>query len=397
MLSTDSPLGLIPMKMWAGLDNFAWVAIPFFILAGELMSSGGILERLFEFARLCVGHFRGGLLHVNIMASMLFGGINGSAVADTSAVGSMMIPVTIKEYNDPPLAAAVTACSSIVGPIIPPSLPFILYALTAKNVTISGMFMAGVVPGVLLGVGMMVVTHFMIKKRNYPVLDIKYTLNDAVKICLNFLVALILPVIMVGGVVSGIFTATESSCAAVLYALFVGVFVTKKLGFKEIYQCIIRASKMTSIVMLFVAVANASIWWLTTQNLPYFVQTFLTSLTTVPFILLLITAITYIVLGFFLDSAALIVLLVPITVPICVQYGLHPLHIGLVTVMAIMYSLMTPPVSMGLFIASAISNVPVEKVFRTGLPLILYCVFVLLLVLFFPEIWIWVPKLTGTY
>ncbi len=395
MWITDAPLGILPMRLWSGIDKFAWVAIPLFMLAGELMGTGGILQRLLDFARMCVGRLKGGLLHVNIFVSMLFGGINGSGPADTSAVGSLLIPATVAEYKDSPLAAAVTACSSMVGPIIPPSLPMIIYALVSQTVTISGMFLAGVVPGILLGVGMMGATALIVKKRGFPRDETKYSTKDVLRICRRFTLAMVLPLIMVGGVVSGIFTATESAGVAVIYALIVGLLVTRELNFQKIFVAVINAAKMTGVIMIMVGIANIGIWWLSTQQLATQLSELIQSLTNSPIILLCIVAIMYLVLGIVIDCSALLIMMVPVFTPICLSYGLNPLHVGMVSVLSIMLGLLTPPVSVGLFIASTIARTPLEQVFKSSLPLLAVCVATLFIIIFFPESCLWVPKLFG--
>lgn len=395
MYLTEMPFGLLAMRIWAGLDKFALVAIPFFILAGELMGSAGILSRLLDFARLLVGRFKGGLLHVNIMTSMLFGGINGAAVADTSAVGGMLIPTTVKEYGDAPFVAAVTACSSVVGPIIPPSLPFIIYALVAQNVTVSGLFLGGVVPGAILGIGMMVITHFVIRKKNYPRDTTKYSFKDILRILRRFMLAFMMPVIMVGGIVSGIFTTTEAGCIAVVYALFVGIFITRELTAKRIFEAFIQAAKVSSVVMVMMAIANVAVWWLTTQQLPMQLSAFVQSLTSNGIILLILIEIMFLLLGIFVEGGALIIMLVPVIAPLCVQYGINPIHAGLGIILSITLGLVTPPVALSLFISSGIAKVPIEKVFKAATPLLILNVAVLFLVTIFPASWMWVPEMFG--
>lgn len=395
MLATGAPMGLLPVRLWSGLDKFVWVAIPLFILAGELMSTSGILSRLMDLARLLVGRLRGGLLHINIMVSMLFGGINGSGPADTSAIGSMLIPVTSKEYKDPPLAAAVTACSSIVGPIIPPSLPAILYALVTQSVTVSALFVAGIVPGFMLGAGMMAVTVIIAHKRQLPRDETAYTLRDVLRILARFLVAVILPIIMVGGVVSGVFTATESACVAVFYAIFAGTFLTRELTFAGVYNAVIHMVKLSGVVFLLVGMASVCIWWLSTQNLSGILTEFLQQTTDSPIVLLLIVAFTYLILSTVIDSSALFIMLVPVITPICLSYGLDPLHVGIVSVLSIMLGLLTPPVAVGLFIASSIARVSLGEVFVAAIPYLLVCIVTLLTITLLPETWMWLPRMLG--
>lgn len=395
MVITDTKLGLLPSRIFAGIDKFSLLAIPFFILAGELMSGSGVLERLLDFARLCVGRLRGGLLQVNILVSMLFGGINGSAVADTSAVGSMLIPTTVKEYGNAPFVAAVTACSSVVGPVIPPSLPFILYALAAQSVTVSGLFLAGIIPGIILGLGMMMITAIIVRRNDYPRDETRYSIQQVLLILRRFIPAIILPFIMVGGVVSGIFTATESGCIAVVYAILMGFLVTRELTFKKMYDCFIRASITSAVVLFLVAIANVTVWWLTTARFPATLATFLTGLTNDPGFFLVLMALMFFLLGFFVDPGALIIMLVPILAPIAAQYGINPIHMGMVSIISVMLGLVTPPVGLSLFIASTIANVSVEKIFRAAIPLIILNFIVVLFIIFTPDLYLWVPRMFG--
>ena len=392
---TGAPIGVIPQRIWTGLDKFVLIAIPFFILAGELMSSSGILTRLLDFARLLVGGIKGGLLHMNILVSMLFGGINGSAVADTSAVGSMLIPATSKEYKDPDFAAAVTACSSVVGPIIPPSLPMLIYAFVAGNVSIAALFLSGIVPGIMLGLGLMGITHIIILRKNYPRVARNYSLRDVVRILRRFFIAMFLPIIMVGGIVSGVFTPTESGCIAVVYALVIGIFVTRELTLKKIYTALIRATIITSVVFLMISIANISTWWLSVQQVPIIVSIFIQKLTSDPNIFLLLIIIFFLIVGLFIEAAAAMIMLVPVLLPLAMNYGINPIQFGLITILGLLIGLVTPPVALCLFIASGIADVPIEKVFKASLPLIILEIAVLFIVAYFPQLYLWVPNLFG--
>jgi tripartite ATP-independent transporter DctM subunit len=392
---TDSPIGIMPQRLWNGLDKFAFVAIPFFILAGELMNSSGIVARLVDFARLLVGNMKGGLLHINIVASMIFGGINGSAVADASAVGGMLIPPTIREYKDADLAAAVTACASVCGPIIPPSLPMLIYALAAGNVSVGALFLSGIVPGVLLGFGLMMGTYFIVRNRNYPKDKNKYSIKEITSIVKRFSVAVLMPVIMVGGIVSGFCSPTESGVLAVIYALVIGFFVTKDLTIKNVYQAFTRTTVVTSVVFLIIAVSNVSTWWLSTQHFPLIVANFFRDISSNVNIFLLLVVILYLIIGIFLEAAAAMIMLVPVLVPIAMSYGIHPIHFGLVTCLGLLIGLLTPPVALSLFITSSIANRPIMSVFKAALPLILVEIVVLFIITYLPMSFLWIPFLFG--
>lgn len=392
---TDQPLQLFTQRLWTGLDKFTLVAIPLFILAGELMGGSGILKRLLDFARLLVGRFKGSLLQINILVSMFFGGINGSAIADTSAVGSMMIKATKEEYGDAELAAAVTAVSSVVGPVIPPSLPMLIYAFAAGNVSIAALFLAGVVPGVLLGLSMMIVTAIIVRGKNYPVSTTRYTFADVTRITGRFLIAAILPLIMVGGVVGGIATPTEAGCIAVVYALAVGFLVTRELNWRLVHEAMMRTIIVTAVVMIIISFGNVSTWWLTIAGVPRSLSGFLEGFTSSPYVFLALILVIYLVVGLFIEQAAAMVMLVPIFAPLATSYGIDPVHFGLFTCLALALGLVTPPVGLCLFIAGGIANVPIHRVFAAAIPYLVAMLMILLLVTFVPQIFMWLPRMMG--
>src|SRR5699024_6201723 len=265
---TDSPLDLFAQRLWTGLDSFSLIAIPFFVLAGELMGGSGILQRLLDFAKLVLGRIKGSLLYINIFISMLFVGINGSAIADKSEVGSMLITGTKKEYKDGELVAAVTATSSVVGPVIPPSLPMLIYTFASANVSVAGLFLAGIVPGIMLGLALMVVTYILLRKKDYPKDNTTYTFKDVMKILGRFVIAAILPIIIVVGITAGIVTPTEAGCIGIIYALFIGFFVTKELSLKIVYESLVRTVIVTAIVMILISIGNVMTWWISVEGIP---------------------------------------------------------------------------------------------------------------------------------
>jgi tripartite ATP-independent transporter DctM subunit len=392
---TDIPVAAIPQRLFSGTGSFTLVAIPFFILAGELMSSGGILNRIFDFCRILVSRLKGGFYHINILVSMIFGGLNGSAVADTSACGSLLIKPTIKEYNDPELVAALTAASSVVGPIIPPSIPMLIYVFAAGNVSVSAMFAAGIVPGIMVGLSMMLVTWLVIRNKQLPANEELLSLKQKLVIFRRFLVAFTLPVIMIGGIVSGIFTPTEAGCVAVLYALFIGLFVTRELTAKSIYAAFYRTVLISAMVLIMVAVAKVSTYWLTLNDVPFIIADFMQTITTSPLGFLFLLVIFYLIIGLFIEQAAAIIMLVPVFLPISMSYGIDPIHFGIVTIVSLALGLITPPVGLCVYISSGIAGTQVESVFRRILPFLGIQFFILILLTIFPQIFLWVPKLLG--
>lgn len=392
---TDQPFSLYMQRLWTGLDKFTLVAIPFFVLAGELMGGSGILSRLLDFAKLVVGRVKGGLLHINILVSMFFGGINGSAIADTSAVGSMMIKATEKEYKDPELAAAVTAVSSVVGPIIPPSLPMLIYAFAAGNVSIAALFIAGIIPGILIGLSLIVVTIMIVSKKDYPIDRTAYGFWDVVRIVRRFIVAAILPFIMVGGIVGGVVTPTEAGCVAIVYALFIGFFVTRELSLKHVYAAMVRTVIVTAVVMIIISFGNVSTWWLTIEGVPHAISESFQAWTDSPVVFLAMMLVLYLVIGLFIEQAAAMVMLVPIFAPLADKFGIDPVHFGLFTCLTLALGLITPPVGLCLFVSSSIAGVPVQRVFKAALPYFVAMAMVLALVTFIPQIFLWLPKAMG--
>jgi|SRR5699024_7934002 len=392
---TDQPLDLFAQRLWTGLDKFTLVAIPFFILAGELMGGSGILQRLLDFARLLVGRIKGGLLYINILVSMLFGGINGSAVADTSAVGSMLIPATKKEYKDPEVVAAVTAISSVVGPIIPPSVPMLIYTFAAANVSVAAIFMAGIIPGILLGLSMMIVTYIIARKKDYPKDTRKYSFKEVLRILGRFLIAAILPIIMVVGIVGGIVTPTEAGCLGIVYALFIGFFVTKELSLKETYRALSRTVIVTAIVMIMISIGNVAIWWLSIQGIPAEISSLVQSITSNAAIFMLLMLVLFLFIGLFIEQAAAMIMLVPIFAPLAETYGIDPIHFGLITVLTLGIGLITPPVGICLFVSSSIAQVKLQNVFKSSIPYLIGMTVILLLLTFIPGIYIWLPRMFG--
>lgn len=390
-----SLLILLPQRMFTGLDLFALIAVPFFILAGELMGSSGILDRILAFSRASVGHIRGSTAQVTVLVSMLFGWINGSGVAGTSAVGSMLIPSMTETYKNRNFASAVTACSSVVGPIIPPSVPMIIYALLAENVSVAGMFAAGVIPGIMMGIGMMGVTYLIARKRNYPSDDISLTWPEKLVIWRRFIVALMLPLILVGGIVGGVFTPVEAGAVAVLYAIFVGFVLTRSLTISSLYKALINTAIISSVVFLVMGVANFAGWIITTQQVPMQAAGAIASLTSNPLIFLLLVNLILLIVGLFFDAVAAMAMFVPIFVPMANMFGIDPLHFGMIFVMNLTIGLVTPPVGMCLFIAAGIANAKLHHVFREAIPYLGVLLLVLLVVTYLPQTYLWLPQKLG--
>lgn len=389
------PLPLLTQRLWTGLDKFTLVAIPLFIMAGELMGGSGILSRLLDFSRLLVGRVKGSLLHINILVSMFFGGINGSAIADTSAVGAMMIKATEKEYGDADLAAATTAVSSVVGPIIPPSLPMLIYAFAAGNVSIAALFLAGIIPGLLLGVALLVATAIIVRNKPYPKDTRRYTPRDVIRITARFSIAAVLPVIMVAGIVGGFATPTEAGCIAILYALFIGFAVTRELNVAHVITAMERTVIVTAVVMIIIAFGNVSIWWLTIEGAPRAIAGLVQGMTDSPVAFIALMLVIYLLVGLFIEQAAAMVMLVPIFAPLASSYGIDPVQFGLFTCLTLALGLVTPPVGLCLFVAAGIANIPVERVAKAAMAHLLAMFMIVLLVGFVPSVYLWLPRWFG--
>jgi tripartite ATP-independent transporter DctM subunit len=380
--------------MFTGVDSFVFLAIPFFILAGELMTTSGILDRLVKFTDALVGHIRGGLAHVNIVASMIFAGISGSAVADAAALGALLIPGMTKEY-DVDFGSGVCAGASTIGPIIPPSIPMVIYAFVAGGVSVAGLFIAGIIPGILMGLGMMAIAYVIARRRGYPVRPRSLSFRELITLLWNVIPAMLMPVIIVGGILGGIFTATEAAAVAVAYAILVGFLVTRELKWQDIPPALVRSGVTTSVVFMLIATANAVSWLLTTQQVPRLVGQFLKAVAPSQWVFLLLVNIFLLIVGCLMDLSASMIMLVPILAPIAAIYGVHPLHFGFIVVLNLVIGLLTPPVGVCLFVVSGIARISLERIVRAVWPFLLWQIAVLALVTYVPAVCMAIPRLFG--
>ncbi len=390
----DVPLHLMPQRMFTGMDSFPLMAVPFFILAGDLMNSAGITHRIVRFSTALVGHIHGGLAHVNIVASMFFAGISGSAVADTAALGSILIPAMEDDGYDTTFSAAVTASSSVIGPIIPPSIPVVIYALVG-SVSVGGLFLAGFVPGVLIGFGLMAVAYVISRQKNYGSKRPFVSLHEFVSSLTGAIIPLLMPVIILGGILSGIFTPTEAASVAAAYAFIVGLFVLRTLKLKDLPDIFYRSMVTTSIILMVMACANIFTWILGTELIPQKVALAITSLTTNRYMLLLLINLLLLLVGCFLEGLAAIIILVPILLPLAQHAGIDPLHFGIIVVMNLMIGLITPPLGLCLFVVCSVSKVDLMKLIRVNMPFLLVEIGMLMIVTYFPQIVLFIPRLFG--
>jgi len=388
------PLHLIPQRMFTGMDSFPIMAVPFFILAGELMNSAGITDRIVRFSTVLVGSIRGGLAHVNIVASMFFAGISGSAVADTAALGSILIPAMKKDGYDKTFSAAVTAASSVIGPIIPPSIPVVIFALVG-SVSVGGLFLAGVVPGVLIGLGLMGVAYVISRKNDYGTKRPLPSFREFLISLWGAIIPLMMPIIIMGGILSGIFTPTEAAAVAVAYALLVGHLILRTIKLKDLPKIFFKSMLTTSTILFVMACANSLSWILSTEQIPQTLANVVSGISDNPYILLLLLNLILLVVGCFLEGIASIIIMVPILYPIAMHAGIHPLHFGSIVVTNLMIGLITPPLGLCLFVVCSVADVDFVKLVRSIWPFLLVEVAALTVVTYFPQIVLFIPHYFG--
>lgn len=379
------PMLIVSQRLGNALDSFPLLAIPLFILAAEIMNHSGATERIFKLANTVLGRIHGGLGHVNIAASMLFSGMSGSAVADAAGLGAIEIKAMKEQGYDPGFAAAVTAASSTIGPIIPPSVPIVLYGVIS-GAAIGELFLAGFVPGVLMGLAMMAYIAVIAKRRSFP-RDPKFAgIPAIVSAFVSAIPSLLLPVIILGGIWGGIMSPTEAAAAAVLYSLLLGLVVHRSMGLWNVIESFRLAARSTATIMLIVASANIYGWLVSTQQIPVVVQGFLTNVTENPTILLMIIAAVLLVMGMFMELIAILTIAVPVFLPVAVATGIDPIHFGIVTVLTLMIGLLTPPFGLNLFIVQQVSGAKYSSILKETWPFIFILIGVLIPIIIFPQI-----------
>jgi tripartite ATP-independent transporter DctM subunit len=384
----------VAQQMATGLDSFALLAIPFFILAGLLMNRGGIARRLIEFSKVIVGRLPGGLSYVIIIACMLFGAISGSAVAATAAIGGFMIPLMVKEGYDRNFSAAVNISASTTGLIIPPSNILIVYSFASGGASVAALFLAGYVPGILVGLGLMMVAGMVSYRKKYPTCD-PITLKEAFWIALDAVPSLFMIFLVIGGIVGGLFTATEASAVAVAYAFLLAVVIYREVKWKEIPQILLDASTTTAIVMLLIGASMAMSWIMSYENIPQNVSAFLIGLTDSKIIILLIINVILLLVGTFMDMTPAVLIFTPIFLPVVTALGMHPVHFGVMMVMNLCVGLCTPPVGSVLFVGTGIAETTIVNVVKPLLPFYVAMIVVLLLVTYIPAFSLYLPTVFG--
>jgi tripartite ATP-independent transporter DctM subunit len=385
----------IPRNMFAGLNSFPLLSMPLFILAGDIMLRGRITKMLLDVSDLAVGRITGGLGHVNILASILFAGITGMATADTTALGSVLIPAMVEKGYERDYSTAITIASSIIGPIIPPSLTFVIYALAVGQISIGGLFLAGAVPGLLMGLGLMVVHYFISRQRRYEKREHAIPFGQALTILKEGFLALLMPLIIIGGILTGVFTATEAAGVASLYAMVVCLFVFRTITWRDLPDIFLNMVKVSAMIALILGTSKGFSWVLTTQNIPQLIGGALTGLTDSPFIFMMLVNIILLVIGCFVDTYPAILIFAPILHPIALSYGIHPLHFGVVMCVNLLIGLNTPPVGTGLFLGVAIGKCSLEELIKAVVPFNLVEIAVLLALTYVPALSLWLPSAAG--
>ncbi|WP_100407022.1 TRAP transporter large permease [Bacillus solitudinis] len=380
-----------PQRMFSGTLNYSLLAIPLFVLVGELMNSGGITNRLIYFAKVLLGHFRGGLAYVNIAANMFLASILGSANAQTAMMSRVMVPAMEKEGYTKEFSSAVTVSASLMGPVIPPSLAFILYAVVAET-SVSKMFLAGIIPGILIGLSLVILIYFISIKESFP-RSKKSTLKEILLALFSVIPALAVPSIILVGILSGAFTATESSAVAALIAFTIGVFLYRELKFRDIPEILVRTAMNSAIVTFLVAMANIFGWVLAIERVPQIIGESLIMLSDNPFVFLLLTNILFLLVGMVLEGIAAMIILVPVLLPVAISFGIDPIQFGIIICINLTIGLITPPVGTALFIASSVGKVKIEKLSRALVPFLAVSIIILMIVTYMPAITLWLPNL----
>jgi tripartite ATP-independent transporter DctM subunit len=386
---------VVPQYLFNGISSFPLMAVPFFILAAEIMSASGLTSSLMRFANDLVGHIRGGLGHVNVLMSMLFAGVSGSALADAAGPGAIEMSMMRKGGYDAAYAGALSAATATIGPIIPPSILMVIYAISDSRVTVAGLFLAGIVPGALLGLALAAVNHWVSIKRGYLFRSRRPTLFGLARSFWHALPALLLPFIIMFGILAGIFTPTEAAAVAVAYALLVGLFITRGLKWGAILPVFIRAGNMTAAVLMIVSMASIFSWLLTILQIPQTLANQIASITRSPAVALILVAVLVFMCGMVIDTLPALIILVPVLGPIVDKFGFDPMHFAMAVVLNLAIGLVTPPVGPVLFVMSTVGRVRVEDLAKAAMPLILAEMVVLAAVIAFPPLSITLPRFFG--
>lgn len=395
LLDGRFPALIVPQYLFNGISSFPLMAIPFFVLAAEIMTASGLTASLLRFANDLVGHIRGGLGHVNVLVSMLFAGISGSALADAAGPSAIVMRMMRKAGYAPAYAGALSAATATIGPIIPPSILMVVYAISDSRVTVAGLFLAGVVPGILLGLALMVMNHWISIRRGYLFRSARPTLRGLARSFWSALPAICLPFIIIGGILGGIFTPTEAAAVAAAYALFLGLFVTRRLKWANIPEVFIRSGVVTAAVLLIVSMASIFAWLLTILQIPQNIAAAIAGFTTSPSVVVILLAVFVLICGLVIDTLPALIILVPVLGPVGDQFGLDPMYFAIMLVLNLTIGMVTPPVGPVLFVVSTVGRIRLEVLAKSIIPFLLAELAVLAMVIAFPSISTVLPKLFG--
>ena len=385
---------IIPERMFSGINIFVLMALPFFMLSGEIMNRAGMSERLVDFANIIIGRVRGGLAQVNVLASILFAGITGIALGDVAALGKIFIPTMEKQGYTRSFAGAVTAASSIVGPIIPPSNIIILYC-AVMELSVGGMFVAAIIPGLLIGISDMIIVAYLARKHNFPVSKTPISLNILVKSTSNAILALLMPVLIVGGILGGFFTPTEAAATAVMYAVFIGFVMYRNMTFGDL-KAILRNSVYDSSRLFFILAGAAVVSWIfAMENVNGMVESLFLGISQSRIFLILMINFLYLFLGLWLSPGTNIILFAPVLAPLAYKLGIHPFQFGIMVIINCNIGILTPPVGFVLFAVASITNTGIGRLTRDLLPFLAINLVVILMVAFIPELTLWIPRMAG--
>ncbi len=384
-------LVVLAHRVVSGSNSYILLAVPFFTLAGELMNSGGVTRRLVGFFETLLGSVRGGLAYVVVMVNMVMAGVSGAAIADAAAVGSVLIPAMTRNRYNRGFAAAVNAAAATVGPVIPPSVGFIIYA-SLSGVSVGKLFLAGAIPGLIMGLYMMAVCYIVARRKNLPASK-KTDRREILRASKDAFWALIMPAVILGCIIFGIVTPTEAGVLAVLYGLFVGLFVYKQISIKDVPYLLVKSAKQSAVIMLIIAVAQAFGWVLVREGAPELILSGFSRLSDQAWVFLAVINIIFLFLGCFMEGGSLMIVLTPLLLPVLARYNIDPIHFGVVFQLNIMLGLLTPPVGMLLYVIVGVSDVPMHEILVNLWPFFLVLVLALILITYIPEITLWLPSL----
>lgn len=385
------PLIVVPQRMFTAIDSFSYLAIPFFMLAGAFMSSGGVTKRLVSFADSLVGFIRGGLALVVAVAGMFFAAISGSSAATTAALGATLLDEMEKDGYEKTFAAAIIAAGGTTGIVIPPSITMVVYGVSA-GVSIGELFLGGFAPGILMGITMCVLSYFLCIKKGIKAKG-KFQITEVLRTFKESILALLMPVIILGGIYGGIFTPTEASAVAAVYGLIVGVFIYKELKLKDLPRELLKATKSTTLIMFIVGGANLFGWVLTNAQVPHKVAMYMSSISDSPIVFLMLLNVLLLIIGTLINASAAVVITVPIILPVALAYGIDPVFLGVLMVVNLAIGCVTPPVGLDLFVVSGITNISIDRISKAVFPYIVVLIIDLIILTYFPKIILFVPNM----